>query len=95
MPKIHLRQVLAEMDTFETDGQPRIFSLVYCSDKGGLLHIKKASKGWKSGTNGGKSKFAYNLKERGARLIFDHDAQHPRTIFIDGIMKFNGMDVVQ
>lgn len=95
MPQIHLRQALAEMDTYEIDGEPKIFSLQYVTTKGELLSIKKAAKGWKSGKEGGKSKFAYNLKERGARIIFDFDANHPRTILIDGIIEFNGLTVVQ
>jgi hypothetical protein len=92
---IHLRQVLAEMDTYENNGEERKFSLLYCQKDGTLLHIKQASKGWKSGKEGGKSNFNYNLKAKGARLIFDHDAQHPRTIIIDGIMEFNGLKVLE
>jgi hypothetical protein len=92
---IHLRQVLAEMDTYEANGEEKKFSLLYAQKDGSLLHIAEASKGWKSGKEGIKSNFGYNLKSKGARLIFDHDAKHPRTIIIDGILEFNGMKVLE
>ena len=90
-----MRQVLAEMDTYEANGEEKKFSLLYAQKNGTLLHIAEASKGWKSGKDGGKSNFSYNLKSKMARIIFDHDAQHPRTILIDGIMEFNGMKVLE
>jgi hypothetical protein len=96
--QIHLRQVLALMDTYELDRKPQIFSLQFIKDNGEIRELKRAAKGHKSGVaKNEKSNFGYNLKEKGIVIIRDLDFRggEGRTISvrIEGIRKFNGLTV--
>jgi hypothetical protein len=97
--QIHIRQVLALMDTYEIGGKPIEFKLTFVTNGGEKRHLERAAKGWKSGKSAtnGKSNFGYNLKEKGIVLIRDlnYNNNEGRTISvnIDGIRSFNGLTV--
>jgi hypothetical protein len=95
---IHIRQVLAIMDTYEVGGKPVEFKLLFIKDNGELRYLTSAAKGYKSTrTSKGQSSFGYNLKDKGIVLIRDLDYNNGegRTISvkIDGIRKFNDTTV--
>jgi hypothetical protein len=97
--QIHIRQVLALMDTYETGTKPIEFKLSFVTNDGEWRHLKRAAKGWKSGktTLGGKSNFGYNLKSKNIVLIRDLDYNNGKgrtiSVNIDGIRTFNGLTV--
>lgn len=102
MARIHIRQVLALMDTYEVDTKPIEFSLSFITKSGEWRHLKRAAKGFKSSrTAKGQSNFGYNLKEKGIVLIHDLDYIDPKTkekgrvisVVIEGIRFFNSIEV--
>jgi hypothetical protein len=101
MSRIHIRQVLALMDTYEVQGKPVGFSLKFVKEDGEVRLINKCAKGWKNpNATGSLSNFKYNVKSKDIVLIRDinfigKNKEKGRTISvkIDGIIQFNGLTV--
>lgn len=95
--EIHIRQVLALMDTYESSGKPVEFSLSFVKDNGEWRDLKRAAKGYKSQKPGNASSFGYHLKSKGIVLIrdleFNKGEGRSISVKIDGIRKFNGLTV--
>ncbi len=101
MAQIHIRQVLALMDTYEVGGKPVEFSLRFIKESGEVRFIKRCAKGWKNSSTKGLSNFKYNVKSKDIVLIRDIDffngvgKEKGRSISvkIDGIIEYNGLNV--
>jgi hypothetical protein len=87
--------------TYDLNNHPKIFSIKFIKDNGQVRHIAKAQKSVKlaklGGGKGDKSKFKYNLKERGTILICDTEAKAKenkyKSIKISTIIEYNGHQV--
>ena len=95
---IHIRQVLALMDTYETNSKPVEFSISFTKDNGEFKELQNAAKGYKSQKKGNSTSFGYHLKSKGIVIIRDLDFNNGLgrsiSIRIDGIIKFNGLTVL-
>lgn len=92
---ISIRQALAEMDITYEDGLPKSFSIEYWREDGTPGKMEKATKNEKRPGSGGaaKTKFKYNVKERGVVLLFNLETNETRAVKITRINKFNGEEV--
>jgi hypothetical protein len=87
--------------TYDERNRPKIFSIKFVKDNGQVRHIAKAQKSVKhakiGGGKGDKSKFKYNLKERGTILICDTAAKKKedqyKSVKISTIIEYNGQAV--
>lgn len=94
MPDMHIRQALALMDTYEIDGTPQTFSIVFVKTNGQLRSLSHCAKGHKTAAVGETGRgFGYNHKESGTVLIRDIEANRSISIKISGIIIFNGHTV--
>ena len=88
--------MLSRMEITEQDGKPVVHELVFCKADGSLRRMKAMNHVKHPHGNHEKaegSRFKYNLKERGALLFHDMEKDEPRTVLVDSILYFNGMEV--
>ncbi len=88
--------MLAQMEITEKDGQRVVHNLVFCKADGSLRKMRamnhvKNPQGNHERSEG--TRFKYNLKEKSALLLYDVEKEKPRTVLIDSILYFNGMEV--
>lgn len=96
MARIHLRSVLAEIDTPDNRGQAREFSLKYATADGEERFRQKVRK---AGSLGGAAthatgKFRYNIKQKGLLLIVDVATGENRSLKIGRLIEYNGVRIL-
>jgi hypothetical protein len=93
MADISINIALARMEQTTTqEGEPVLFSIEFIKADGSLRKMK-AQKHVKFPENA-KGKFRYNLKSKGALLLFDTDIKEYRAVSIDSIIKYNDFNVI-
>lgn len=91
MQTIGVQQMLAHIEKVRDDGQPHEFHLVFVRGTGKKEgHLKTVPRARKLGHASG-----HNHKERGTIPLFDVKYQRNLTPFIDNILFYNGMRVLQ
>jgi len=89
--------MLAKMEITESDGHPVEHEIVFVKKDGSLRkmramnHVKNPQGNHEKAAG---TKFKFNLKEKGAVLLMDVDLDQSRTVLIDSILYFNGMEVI-
>ena len=85
------------MEITEQDGKPVEHSITFCKADGSLRkmramnHVKHRHGNHERSESSG---FKFNLKEKGALLLYDVDLEKPRTVLVDSILYFNDMEVI-
>jgi hypothetical protein len=95
MARIHLRSVLAEIDTPDKQGNAREFSIKYAKedgDEGFKAKVRKAGS-LGSGATHSTGRFRYNVKERGVLVVFDVAKEETRTLKIARLIEYNGVRI--
>ncbi len=89
--------MLARMEITHEEGRPVSFSITFIKENGRTRemvaqnHVKH---GAITKQPEEKSKFRFNLKKAGTILLFDTKANGYRTVRIDRILTFNGLEVI-
>lgn len=83
--------MLAHMELVREDGQPHEFHLVYVRGTGKLEGTLKEVKRVRKLGHAAHARH----KERGTIPLYDVQFQRPMTPFIDNILFYNGMKVLQ
>ena|SRR4028118_2021061 len=96
MARIHLRSVLAEIDTPDRHGNGREFSIQYAKEDGELGFKQRVRKAGSLGgaatyTSGGR--FRYNVKQKGVLVVVDCLTQQTRALKIARLMEYNGVRI--
>lgn len=90
--------MLAKMEITEQDGKPVVHDIVFVKEDGSQRKMRAMNHINHRQGNHEKAKgspFKFNLKEKGALLLYDVDLEKPRTVQVDTIISFNGMQVMQ
>ena len=94
MERIHINQVLAEIDLCEVDGHGRTFSLQYYKVDGTKGQKETLRKGGASGAGAGPAAgsggFRYKLKEKGNLQLVNAKNGQPLGLKIALLTHYNG-----
>lgn len=96
MERIPKAAALAEIDQYERDGQPHIFSLAYRKVDGSRGEKQRCRKGGAGGgvaTGGGGGRFGYKIKEKGVLQLLDCNNNRPFAVKIDLLISYNGVRI--
>jgi len=78
-------------------GEQSTFSITYVTVDGRVEHIEKASRGSRhtggKSSGGGAPKGAFNMKEKGIIILYNHNLKRTQSAKIHLITHFNGLEV--